>query len=345
MVENIDLAKLSTWKPDRLRREVRAVATRLAQASPEMLNEVERDRLVDEIVAESFGLGPLDNLMGDTTVSDILVNGPNEVYVERDGRLELTDIVFADNAHLMQIIQRIAARVGRRVDEMSPMVDARLPDGSRVNAIVPPLALQGPVLSIRRFGVRLECRRPASPTRTMAPPMLDLLRAAVAGRVSMLISGGTGAGKTTLLNTLSRFIPSDERLVTIRGFGRVEAAAAARRPPGNAAAKSGRRRRGQAARPGPQRLAHAARPHHRRRSARRRGTGHAPGHEHRPRRELDHDPRQRHARRARPAGNDGDDGRLRDARAGHSPIHRLGGRAGRAVGSLEGRSPQNHENH
>ena len=214
MVEMIDLAKLSTWKPDRLRREVRAVATRLAQSSPEMLNEVERDRLVDEIVAESFGLGPLDNLMGDLTVSDILVNGPNEVYVERDGRLELTDIVFADNAHLMQIIQRIAARVGRRADETSPMVDARLPDGSRVNAVVPPLALQGPILSIRRFGVRLECEDLLA-NGTMAPPMLELLRGAVAGRTSMLISGGTGAGKTTLLNTLSRFIPADERLVTL----------------------------------------------------------------------------------------------------------------------------------
>jgi pilus assembly protein CpaF len=214
MVESIDLSKLSTWKPERLRREVRSVATRLAQASPELLNEVERDRLVDEVVAESFGLGPLENLMGDMSVSDILVNGPNEVYIERDGRLEKTDIVFADNAHVMQIIQRIAARVGRRADETSPMVDARLPDGSRVNAVVPPLALQGPILSIRRFGVRLQCEDLLA-NATMPTPMLDLLRAAVAGRISMLISGGTGAGKTTLLNTLSRFIPVDERLVTL----------------------------------------------------------------------------------------------------------------------------------
>jgi pilus assembly protein CpaF len=214
MVESIDLSKLGTWKPDRLRREVRSVAARLAQSSPELLNEVERDRLVDEIVAESFGLGPLESLMGDLSISDILVNGPNEVYVEREGRLERTDIVFADNAHVMQIIQRIAARVGRRADETSPMVDARLPDGSRVNAIVPPLALQGPVLSIRRFGVRLQCEDLLA-NATMPPPMLELLRAAVAGRISMVISGGTGAGKTTLLNTLSRFIPADERLVTI----------------------------------------------------------------------------------------------------------------------------------
>ena len=165
-------------------------------------------------MAESFGLGPLEALMGDAAISDILVNGPHEVYVERDGRLERTDIVFADAAHLMQIIQRIAARVGRRADETSPMVDARLPDGSRVNAVVPPLALQGPILSIRRFGVRLQCEDLLA-NATMPPPILELLRAAVAGRVSMVISGGTGAGKTTLLNTLSRFVPADERLVTI----------------------------------------------------------------------------------------------------------------------------------
>ncbi len=152
--------------------------------------------------------------MDDPEVSDILVNGPNEVYVERGGRLEQTDIVFADDAHVMQIIQRIAARVGRRADETSPMVDARLPDGSRVNAVVPPLALQGPVLSIRRFGVRLRCEDLLA-NATMPHAMLQLLEAAVAGRVSILISGGTGAGKTTLLNTLSKFIPTDERLVTI----------------------------------------------------------------------------------------------------------------------------------
>ena len=214
MVESIDLSKLATWKPERLRSEVRSIAARLAQSSPDLRNEGERDRMVDEVVAESFGLGPLEALMDDVTISDILVNGPNEVYIERDGRLERTDIVFADNAHVMQIIQRIAARVGRRADETSPMVDARLPDGSRVNAVVPPLALQGPTLSIRRFGVRLKCEDLLA-NATMPPQILELLRAAVAGRISMVISGGTGAGKTTLLNTLSRFVPADERLVTI----------------------------------------------------------------------------------------------------------------------------------
>ncbi len=173
MVELIDLSKLATWNPERLREEVRTMAAQLAKSRTELQDDHERDRLADEIFDEAFGLGPLEKLMADPTISDILVNGPHEVYVERDGRLEPTDVVFADNAHVMQIIQRIAARVGRRADETSPMVDARLPDGSRVNAIVPPLALQGPVLSIRRFGVRLTCDDLIA-NGTMPPEMLDI---------------------------------------------------------------------------------------------------------------------------------------------------------------------------
>ncbi len=214
LVEGLDLSRVGRIKPERLRREVHALAVRLTANTPEMLNELERERLVDEIMDEAFGFGPLQGPMNDPTVSDILVNGPREVFLERHGRLESTDILFADDAHLMQVIQRIAARVGRRIDEMSPMVDARLPDGSRVNAIIPPLSLRGPVLSIRRFGVRLT-RDDLIANQTMAPEMMQLLGAAVAGRVSILVSGGTGSGKTTLLNTLSSFIPGDERLVTI----------------------------------------------------------------------------------------------------------------------------------
>src|SRR5438128_1960330 len=155
LIEGLDLSRLHVVKPERLRREVRELAGQLSRNSPEMMNEIERERMVDEIMDEAFGLGPLEGPMHDPTVSDILVNGPHEVYLERNGLLEQSDIVFADDNHLMMIIQRIAARIGRRVDEMSPMVDARLPDGSRVNAIIPPLSLSGPVLSIRRFGVRL----------------------------------------------------------------------------------------------------------------------------------------------------------------------------------------------
>jgi pilus assembly protein CpaF len=214
LIEGLDLSRLHRVRPERLRREVRELAIRLTGSSPEMLNELERERLVDEIMHESFGLGPLEGPMNDPSVSDILVNGPREVYLERNGQLQISDIVFADDAHLMQVIQRVAARVGRRVDEMSPMVDARLPDGSRVNAIIPPLSLNGPVLSIRRFGVRLTADDLLA-NGTMPREVLDLLRAVVQARVSMVISGGTGTGKTTLLNTLSAFIPHSERLVSI----------------------------------------------------------------------------------------------------------------------------------
>jgi pilus assembly protein CpaF len=214
IVEMLDISKLEKVKPDRLRKDVRTLAERLSHSTTETLAPADRDRMVDEVMHEVFGLGPLEAFVNDPEVSDILVNGPTQVYVERRGRLEETGVVFADNAHLLQVIQRIAARVGRRVDEHSPMVDARLPDGSRVNAIIPPLALDGPVLSIRRFGVRLRADDLIA-NNTLPAPVLEFLRAAVASRTNILISGGTGAGKTTLLNTLSRYVPHDERMVTI----------------------------------------------------------------------------------------------------------------------------------
>ncbi len=214
LVEGLDLSRLHQLKPERLRREVRELAMHMSQTTPEKLDEAERERLVEEIMDEAFGLGPLEAAMKDPTVSDILVNGPREVFLERGGRLELSNIVFADDAHVLQVIQRVAARVGRRVDEMSPMVDARLPDGSRVNAIIPPLALNGPVLSVRRFGVRLNADDLIH-IGSMPADVLTLLSSCVQGRLNVLISGGTGSGKTTFLNTLSAFIPLDERLVTI----------------------------------------------------------------------------------------------------------------------------------
>jgi pilus assembly protein CpaF len=214
IVETIDLSKLNRWDPQRMRREVRNLATQLCANAPELLNELEREQLTEEVMSEVFGLGPLDALMTDPSITDILVNGPHSVYVERNGKLELTAVRFYDDAHLLQIIQRVAARVGRRADEMTPMVDARLEDGSRVHAIIPPLTLSGPVLSIRRFGVRLGGDDLLS-NRTMPPEILALLRAAVESRVSILISGGTGSGKTTLLNALSQYIPGEERLITI----------------------------------------------------------------------------------------------------------------------------------
>jgi pilus assembly protein CpaF len=214
LMERLDLSQLDAVKPEHLKREIRHLTRELTAETSELLGEPDRERLVEELQAEIFGLGPLEPLMKDPTVSDILVNGPRQVFIERHGRLEQTAIVFANNQHLMQIIQRIAAQVGRRADEMSPMVDARLPDGSRVNAIVPPLSLEGPVLSIRRFGIRLQ-GEDLLQNGTMPPEILALLKAAVEARISMLIAGGTGSGKTTLLNILSRYIPADERLVTI----------------------------------------------------------------------------------------------------------------------------------
>jgi pilus assembly protein CpaF len=214
IVETIDLSKLNRWDPQRVRREVRNLAVQHCANAPELLNELEREQLIEEVMSEVFGLGPLDQLMNDPSITDILVNGPHSVYVERAGKLELTPIRFYDDAHLLQIVQRVASRVGRRTDEMTPMVDARLEDGSRVNAIIPPVSLTGPVLSIRRFGVRLGGEDLLA-NRTMPAEVLTLLRAAVESRVSILVSGGTGSGKTTLLNALSQFIPAEERLITI----------------------------------------------------------------------------------------------------------------------------------
>jgi pilus assembly protein CpaF len=215
LIDSLDLSRITKLDEPRLRRHIRSLAEGMLRDRPELLETVDEDRLIDELMAESFGLGPLEPYMQDPDVSDVLVNGPNEVYVERFGRLQATNTVFADNEHLLQIIQRIVSRVGRRIDEMSPMVDARLPDGSRVNAIIPPLALNGPTLSIRRFGAKPLEIDDLLHFDSICPEMVSFLEAIVAGRINVLISGGTGSGKTTLLNNLSRFIPEGERLVTI----------------------------------------------------------------------------------------------------------------------------------
>jgi pilus assembly protein CpaF len=190
-------------------------ALEVCKAQGDLPTDVDRDRLADELTAEVFGLGPLEKLMQDPSVNDILVNSPYDVYVERAGCLEPADCIFADEDHLMRIIQRIVGRLGRRIDEMSPMVDARLPDGSRVNVIIPPLAVNGPTLSIRRFGVRPLQIDDLLANGSLLPEIADFLAAMVKARIACVISGGTGAGKTTLLNALSAFIPPEERTVTI----------------------------------------------------------------------------------------------------------------------------------
>jgi pilus assembly protein CpaF len=215
ILDRLDLEKLGRSNGNAAREEVLVLIRNSVNSEAVPLSFAERERLSREILDEIFGLGPLEPLLKDPTISDILVNRFDRVYVERGGKLEITPLSFKDNQHLMQIIDRIVSRIGRRVDESSPMVDARLQDGSRVNAIIPPLALDGACLSIRRFGRDPVTSRNMLENKTMAEPMLDLLSAMVKGRLNLLISGGTGAGKTTLLNVLSGYIPNTERIVTI----------------------------------------------------------------------------------------------------------------------------------
>jgi pilus assembly protein CpaF len=215
LIAGMDLSAIGTMSEEDLRLEVRRAAEELCRSSADLLSLSERERLVSEVLDETFGLGPLESLMRDPTVTDILVNGPKTVYVERQGRLERAAVVFNDERHLVQIVQRMVGRVGRRVDETNPMVDARLPDGSRINAIIPPLALDGALVSIRRFGARPLLINDLTANQAITPEMVQFLSACIKARVNIVISGGTGAGKTTLLNALSAFIPPEERVATI----------------------------------------------------------------------------------------------------------------------------------
>jgi len=215
LVDKLDLTRVGEMEGDTLRREIRLVVEHLCDSEESFLNRNERERLIDEVLDETFGLGPLELLLKDPTISDILINGPRNVYVERNGVMEKTSVVFRDNKHLLQIIDRIVSKVGRRVDEVCPMVDARLPDGSRVNAIIPPLALDGASVSIRRFGSNPLKLEDLLNYKSITPLMVMLLEGAMKARLNIIISGGTGSGKTTLLNTLSSFISNDDRIVTI----------------------------------------------------------------------------------------------------------------------------------
>jgi pilus assembly protein CpaF len=217
LLNRLNLERLTRMKREDAEPEIRRVIAVIveAQLSTTPLSLLERDTLVTDVVNELFGLGPLEALLRDPAVSDILVNRHDQIFVEREGKLEETNIVFKDDRHLLQIIERIVSSVGRRIDESSPMVDARLQDGSRVNAIIAPLALDGPVLSIRRFRTDRLGAQDLVDRQSLTQPMLDFLKAAVACRLNVIVSGGTGAGKTTLLNILSSFISHTERIVTI----------------------------------------------------------------------------------------------------------------------------------
>jgi len=215
LLDRINLEILSSVGVERVRAEVRSAVAKLVEEEKTPLSLVEKDRIIGEVLDEVFGLGPLEPLLADPTISDILVTTPRLVYIERAGKLYKTPVQFKDNAHLMRIIEKVVARVGRRVDESSPLVDARLPDGSRVNAAIPPVAVDGPLLSIRRFGRDPLTASDLVNMLSLTEGMLVLLKACVQSRLNILISGGTGAGKTTLLNVLSGFISEEERIVTI----------------------------------------------------------------------------------------------------------------------------------
>jgi len=215
LVEKLDLTRLSELEGDSLRREIRVVVEHLCDTENPLLNRSERERLVEEVLDEAFGFGPLELLLKEEGVADIMINGPKNVFLEKNGRIIKSDVTFRDNDHLLQILDRIVSRVGRRVDETSPMVDARLPDGSRLNAIIPPLALDGPSLTIRRFGTNPLTLEDLLKFGAFTPEMVMFLEGAMKARLNIIISGGTGSGKTTLLNTLSSFISNENRIITI----------------------------------------------------------------------------------------------------------------------------------
>ena len=224
LISRLDLEKLSRVNSGQARHAVAGMISEIIASQRIPLNLNEQDKMQEELLDEVFGLGPLEPLLRDKAISDIMVNGKDNIFIEKGGILRRVNAAFRDDRHLLQIIDRIVSRIGRRVDESSPMVDARLPDGSRVNAIIPPLALDGPAVSIRRFGTGPVAASQLTALKSISPEMLELLAAAVRARISILISGGTGAGKTTLLNILSQFIPQSERVVTIEDAAELQLA-------------------------------------------------------------------------------------------------------------------------
>ncbi len=334
LVESLDLSLVGVVDRQRLGVEVRSVADDLCRKRAAALDNSGQQRMMTELLDEVFGLGPLEPLMADPGVTDVLVNNAYEVYVERHGRLELTDVIFADDQHVLRVIQRIVARIGRRIDEVCPMVDARLPDGSRINAVVPPLSLRGPTLSIRRFGDKPLDLNDLMSNRSILPEMVQFLSGAVDARMSFLISGGTGSGKTTLLNALSVCIPPSERIITIEDSAELklqhlhvvslETRIANTEGAGEITQRDLVRNS----------LAHAARPDPGGRGPRRRSAGYAAGDEHGPRRFADHHPCQRYAGRVVPSGNDGrDDGPGTAGQCGPG-VHRRGHPHGRPPGRV-----------
>ncbi len=275
--------KIDTRNVTLVRRQIEDVFGRIVEEEGLALTRTERLRMLEQVVDEILGLGPLEPLLRDDTVTEVMVNGPRQVYVERLGKLELTDVAFMDDEHVMRIIDRIIAPIGRRLDSSSPMVDARLPDGSRVNAIIPPLSLVGPVVTVRKFAVSPLTVQDLIAFGTATGEMFEFLKACVEARLNIFVSGGTGSGKTTTLNVMSSFIPSDERIVTIEDAAELQlrqehVVTLEARPPEH-------RRPGRDSDPRacPKCIAHAPRPDRGRRGPRRRSSRHASGNEHGPR--------------------------------------------------------------
>ena len=215
LLDQLELSQVIEHDSETAREELKPLIASLCDEEDVLLDQADRQRIINEVLDQTLGLGPLEELLGDPVISDILVNGPKSVYVEKDGRLKLTSVQFKDNTHVLHVLDKIVSAVGRRIDEVNPMVDARLADGSRVNAIIPPLALDGPCISIRRFGKNPVTWDNYIEWSSCPPELVDLMEACVVGRLNVLIIGGTGSGKTTLLNNASSFIPADERIVTI----------------------------------------------------------------------------------------------------------------------------------
>ena len=278
----VDASTAAVMSPERLAKEVERLLSEIATELRVQLNAKEQRELAEELVHDMVGLGPLEMILDDDGITDVMVNGPDKVFIERQGKLVLSDVRFRDAAHVANICQRIAASVGRRVDESSPIVDARLKDGSRVNIVLQPLALDGPYVSIRKFAKRKIDFAQLIKYGSMTEPLAKLLQLAGSARLNVVVSGGTGSGKTTMLNALSRMIDPGERVVTVEGRGGAAIAAAARGAARDPAGEPRGPRRDHPARPGAQRPANAARPHHHRRGARAGGVRHAAGDEHRP---------------------------------------------------------------
>ena len=345
LLDKINLDALASIETQKLRNEVRSALTALIDAEQTLLSAIERNQIVSEVLDEVFGLGPLEPLLHDPTVSDILVNTHKQVYIERGGQLELTNVSFKDDAHLFRIIDKIVSQVGRRVDESSPMVDARLADGSRVNAIIPPLAVDGPLLSIRRF--QTDDLMPADLVErlSMTQGMMQLLESAVKSRLNIVVAGGTGSGKTTLLNALSALISPKERVVTIEDAAELQLkqphlVRLETRPP-NIEGQGAIRQREllvNSLRMRPDRIIV-------RRMPRRGSPGHASGHEHGPRRVDDDRARQLSTRCDCPFGSDGNHGHLQPQPNLHPAADLLGYRHDRPSGTAERRNAQSNVPH